>query len=112
MDYVLLPGTYKAKSPKGAKGSLDLSYIIKQHVAAAGVSAKSWNEAPQGTIDGINQDYTVVFEPIAGKHSLYVNGVKQKQSAYSVTGNSLHLNFAPAGGDDPDELLFDYEYNP
>ena len=71
-------------------------------------SNRIYNEVPAGIVNGINKTFTLANAPIAGKSSVYLNGIKLPASAYTITGITLQMVTAPAIGD---EITIDYDYN-
>ena len=63
------------------------------------------NEVPTGDIDGSNTSFTISSTPVADTLSVYINGIKQSPTHYSLTGTTLTLSTAPLTGT---ELLVDY----
>ena len=66
---------------------------------------------PSGEADGANFTFSVANTPIPSSSLMFfVNGVLQKQGAlddYTVTGNSIFMNYAPNSGSN---VLATYPY--
>lgn len=66
------------------------------------------NETPTGTINGVNTDFTLANEPVAGTLKLYRNGIRQKiDEDFTLSGNIITFIIAPQVGE---ILLADYQY--
>lgn len=59
-------------------------------------------EIPTGSIDGVNTDFTVTYEPLANSESVYLNGVLIADSGigdYTISGKTVTFADAPEIGD-------------
>jgi hypothetical protein len=59
-------------------------------------------EIPTGSIDGVNTDFTVSYEPLANSESVYLNGVLIADSGigdYTISGKTVTFADAPEIGD-------------
>lgn len=68
------------------------------------------NEVPSGTIDSVNDTFTLAFTPVVGSEHLFKDGMRQKPGAlndYTISGDTITFNAGniPQTGD---ELLVDY----
>ena len=62
---------------------------------------------PQGAIDGVNTEFTLIEEPIAGSARVFVNGLEQFEGEdFSVEGRTITMVRPPQPGD---ELFVHYE---
>ena len=61
-----------------------------------------WNEAPLGTIDGMNVTFMLEFTPINDRVLVFVNGVLQERDSggadFYLTGRTITFNRAPRSG--------------
>ena len=68
-------------------------------IQATGGGSISWMEKPSGNNDGVNVDFVLANSPLpSGSLMFFYNGVLQEQgpsSDYTVSGNVVHLLFAP-----------------
>ena len=65
------------------------------------------NEVPSGTLDSINDTFTLANTPIAGSVKIYQNGIRLKGGGidYNVSGSTITFSTAPQAFD---ILLCDY----
>lgn len=59
-------------------------------------------EAPAGAVDGINQDFTLAYTPVAGKEQVFYNGQLLEPGVaadYTINDKVITLAFAPVGTD-------------
>jgi hypothetical protein len=61
------------------------------------VSFADWefNEVPTGTINGVNDTFTIANAPVTGKIMVFADGVCVKPSGFSLTGTTLELTIPP-----------------
>ena len=65
-----------------------------------------YDEVPSGTINGSNDEFTLVSVPKHGTLRLWLNGLRLRPvNDFTVAGNTITLTTAPATGS---ELLADY----
>jgi len=67
-------------------------------------------EVPSGAIDGVNTSFTLANSPLAGKESVFLNGLLQRPGAgndYTISGATITYLSAPLSGD---ILLVSYIY--
>lgn len=58
-----------------------------------------FNEVPSGTVNGVNTSFTLANTPVAGKTTVYLNGLLQKPTEdYTITGGSISFVTAPETG--------------
>jgi len=65
------------------------------------------NETPSGTLDGVNNTFTLANDPVDGSLMLFYNGVLQKPGAgndYTISGNTITFTDPPPGGCATDTL--------
>lgn len=62
-----------------------------------------WNITPQGLVNGVNRVFQLSHYPRA--IAIYINGIRQSQSMYTVNLNQVTLDEAPLVGYD---ILIDY----
>lgn len=55
-----------------------------------------WNYTPQGLVNGSNSTFTLAYYPKS--ISVYLDGIRQKSSYYTLNGNTLILDEAPEEG--------------
>ncbi len=68
----------------------------------------TFNELPTGTINGVNATFTLTTAPLAGKQSVYLNGVHLNPGAgndYTIAGAVITMLTIPQTGD---VVLCDY----
>jgi hypothetical protein len=68
------------------------------------------NEIPSGTIDGVNDTFTIANSPVAGTLQLFKNGIRMREGAgddFTISGATITFNAGqiPITGD---VLLADY----
>jgi hypothetical protein len=80
--------------------------------AANGSSATMFvdNETPSGTINGVNDTFTLAFTPVVGSEHLFKNGLRMKSGVsndYTISGATITFNAGqiPQTGD---TLVADY----
>jgi hypothetical protein len=59
-------------------------------------------EKPNGLINGLNRDFTLLFEPVKNSEHLYLNGLLQDSDVgtdYAIVGNKITFYDAPMPGD-------------
>jgi hypothetical protein len=58
-------------------------------------------EVPAGAVNSVNTTFTLGNSPVTGSVKLFINGLRQTQSAsyYSVTGTTVTITDAPLTGD-------------
>lgn len=59
-------------------------------------------EVPTGSINGVNTDFTISYDPLANSESVYLNGVLIADSGigdYIVSGKTISFDEAPDPGD-------------
>ena len=59
-------------------------------------------EVPTGSINGVNTDFTISYDPLANSESVYLNGVLIADSGigdYTVSGKIISFDEAPDPGD-------------
>ena len=50
------------------------------------------NEAPSGTINGVNDTFTLANTPVVGSVMLYRNGLRQKESLhFTISGGTITM---------------------
>lgn len=67
-----------------------------------------YNEIPTGAVDGVNAVFTLADAPVAGKQSVFLDGVKQDPNAasdYTIAGAVITFTVAPMVGT---AILADY----
>jgi hypothetical protein len=55
-------------------------------------------ETPTGSIDGINKDFELLYEPIVGSEHIYLNGLLQEPGVgndYVILGTTITFELAP-----------------
>ena len=84
-------------------GSLGATAITYQLDSSGSISNTNFvdYEVPAGAVNGSNTAFTIGNAPIIGSVKLFINGLRQTQSAsyYSVTGTALTITDAPLIGD-------------
>lgn len=55
-------------------------------------------EAPTGTINGVNVTFTLANTPVTGKEMVYMNGLLQDSTDYSISGATITYLVAPPTG--------------
>jgi hypothetical protein len=66
-------------------------------------------EVPSGTINGVNDTFTLAATPVAGSEEVYLNGVLQDSGVsddYTISGDTITYNTAPQTGD---KVLVSYQ---
>jgi hypothetical protein len=62
-------------------------------------------ETPSGTIDGVNQEFTLSKTPETGSLTLLLNGLMQWEGDdYTLAGGTITMTNAPIGGSPSDQL--------
>jgi len=59
-------------------------------------------EVPSGTINGVNDTFTLAATPASGSEHVYLNGILQDAGAsddYQISGDTVTFNSAPLTGD-------------
>jgi hypothetical protein len=59
-------------------------------------------EAPSGTINGTNVDFTLAHTPVSNSEHVYLNGLLQEPGVgndYSISGGTITFSTAPVSGD-------------
>lgn len=92
--------------PTAAQDAATKAYVD----ANSGLTAVDFvaDETPTGTIDGINDTFTLAFTPVAGSVRVRLNGLGQKVGAgndYTISGLTITYLAAPKTGD---TILVDY----
>ena len=79
---------------------------IVLEVSTATVDTYIANEVPTGTINGINDNFTLANVPTTGTVKVYVNGMRQLLTDdYSVSTNVITFTIAPYEGSN---IIVDY----
>lgn len=69
-----------------------------QSIGGGGSSVILTSETPMGTIDGVNDDFDLSFEPVS--LLLFLNGVLQKLADdYAISGSTITFVTPPVVGD-------------
>jgi hypothetical protein len=64
-------------------------------------------ETPSGAINGANTIFTILHAPIAGTVAVFINGLQQASTDFTVSGKTITLNVAPNSGS---QLAIQYQY--
>lgn len=66
------------------------------------------DETPSGTINGVNQDFTLSKAPVGGSLKVYRGGARQRITEdYTISGKTITFTIPPVVGE---VLLCDYRY--
>lgn len=89
---------------QAADAALDTRVVALETFTAETLSYAKMvtREAPAGAIDGINQDFMLAHDPVAGTESVYYNGQLLEPGVagdYTIAGKAITLAFAPVGTD-------------
>ena len=107
-DYTIAGNSITMNYAPSAESALVASY---KYTITQQTSSINWTEVPSGEADGANFTFSVANTPIPSSSLMFfVNGVLQKQGAlddYTVTGNSIFMNYAPNSGSN---ILATYPY--
>lgn len=107
-DYTIAGNSITMNYAPSAESALVASY---KYTVTQQTSSINWTEVPSGEADGANFTFSVANTPIPSSSLMFfVNGVLQKQGAlddYTVTGNSIFMNYAPNSGSN---ILATYPY--
>lgn len=91
--------------PTAAQDAATKAYVDANALTAARFIV---NEAPAGTIDGVNVTFTLAFTPVVGTVQVRLNGLGQVVGAgndYTISGAVITYLAAPKTGD---SVLVDY----
>ena len=56
-------------------------------------------EVPTGTLDGVNQTFTLSFTPTAGSLTLFLNIVQREDWDFTISGATITFYVAPKARD-------------
>ncbi len=92
----------------GVSGSYVGSEVTETITGEATSYTNVVGEAPTGTIDGVNKEFTIANTPIANTFKLYFNGLRQKETSdFTLSGTTITFVEAPMEGTN---ILVDYQY--
>jgi hypothetical protein len=84
-------------------GTLGTTAITYQADSSGSLSNTNFidYEVPAGAVNSVNTSFTLGNTPVTGSVKLFINGLRQTQSAsyYSVTGSTVTITDAPLTGD-------------
>ena len=93
--------TYELDYPEssGSQGGGDIetativkSAMVKLDTLLTAIGTPIDNEAPTGTMNGVNPTFTLANAPISGSVRLYYNGMRLKSgSDYSISGSTITM---------------------
>jgi len=79
-------------------------------IGSAAAPTQVYGETPSGTINGINDEFTLANAPTAGTLRVFLNGLRMREGSgndFTVTGTTLTMLQIPETDDD---LQVDYLY--
>jgi hypothetical protein len=78
-------------------------------LSGSGTRGTLVSEVPIGTLNGINNIFTLSFTPLANSLILFVNGVEQTPVDFTLSGNTITMTVAPKARD-TDYFIARYEH--
>lgn len=104
-DYTVIGKVFTLTSPPDIGSKFFVDYFTNDF---AGSGTHVTGEVPSGTVDGVNDTFTLAHTPTAGTLKLFVGGVRLKETDdYTLSTNTITFITPPQSGSN---ILADYTY--